>query len=170
MAPDECQYVFWKKCIYIHGFVYIYIYIKNYKETILYNIIWWLYLRWVYNFFSVRVIFPTPKQLQRLTWFYARALQKVLRWPATSWAQSNEQVFMAAQVLDMGARLAVDSLLYAQRVFAVGIGWPIFLTECHSPGRGCGQRLMVCWFESWLALDAWDWLHCLASQLEWRKI
>lgn len=36
-------------------------------------------------------------------------------------------MFVAAQVLDMRARLAFDSLLYAQRVFAVGIGWPIFL-------------------------------------------
>jgi hypothetical protein len=113
-----------------------------------------VYLRWVYSIFFMRVIFPTPKQLQRLTWFYARGLKKVLQWPATSWAQSNEQVFVAAQVLDMPARPAVDSLLYAQRVFAFGIGWPIFLTECHSPGRGCGQRLMVCWFGSWLALDA----------------
>jgi len=67
---------------------------------------------------------PTPKQLKRLTGFYIRCLKKILRLPIEKWAQSNEQVFLEAQMLDVRARLAVDRLLYAQRVFAVG---PFFL-------------------------------------------
>ena len=67
---------------------------------------------------------PTPKQLQRLTGLYVNCLKKALRWPIDKWAQSNDQVLAEAQFLDVRARLAVDRLLYAQKVFAVG---PFFL-------------------------------------------
>ena len=65
-----------------------------------------------------------PSNWKRLTGFYTRCLKKILRLPIEKWAQSNEQVFLEAQMLDVRARLAVDRLLYAQRVFAVG---PFFL-------------------------------------------
>jgi len=66
----------------------------------------------------------TPKLLQRLTSFYAKLLKRVLHWPIDQWMQPHAQVLAAGQVLDPRARLAVDRLLYAQRVFAVG---PFFL-------------------------------------------
>ena len=66
---------------------------------------------------------PTPKQLQRITGFYTRALKKVMRWPSQKWTQSNARVFTDAQVLDVRAKLATDRLLYADRIFSVG---PIF--------------------------------------------
>jgi hypothetical protein len=62
----------------------------------------------------------SPKQLQRLTGFYVKTLKRVLRWPVDLWTQTNARVFAAAHVFDVRARLAVDRLLYAHRVFAIG--------------------------------------------------
>ena len=67
---------------------------------------------------------PTPKQLQRLSGFYANSLKKVMRYPKDKWMQTHAQVYADAHVLDVRVRLAVDRLLYAQRVYAVG---PAFL-------------------------------------------
>lgn len=66
----------------------------------------------------------SPKQTLKLTGFYVRALKKVLRLPRALWHQSNAQIFAQAKVLDVRARLAVDRLLYANRIFTTG---PSFL-------------------------------------------
>ena len=93
----------------------------------------------------------SPKLLQRLTGFYAKLLKKVLRWSPERWQQSHAQVFVAAQVLDIRARLAVERLLYAQRVFAVG---PFFLQNAIH-------------LEAELVNDSW--LAGLKADLQWME-
>lgn len=68
--------------------------------------------------------------------------------------QTNAQVFAAAHVLDVRARLAVDRLLYAQRVFAIG---SFFSAECDSSRRGDIVE------DSWLAGLKADlqWMHAV---------
>ena len=91
----------------------------------------------------------TPKQLQKLIGFYTRILKRVMRWPKTQWYKTNEQVYACAKVLDVRARLAVDRLLYAHKVFAVG---PPFL-----------QHLVH--LETDMTVDAW--LQGLKADLQW---
>ena len=105
----------------------------------------------------------TPKQLQRLTGFYVKSLKKVMRWPQEKWMQTNAQVFAAAQVLDVRARLAADRLLYAQRVFAVG---PLFPAECYPHRSSRCQRFMVGRVESRSCLDGCSHSQYLAKGVE----
>ena len=63
---------------------------------------------------------PTPKQLQRLTGFYVRALKTVMRWPAERltpkcWLRQRPGCSLST---------CTDCLLYARRVFTLG---PCFL-------------------------------------------
>ena len=62
----------------------------------------------------------SPKQAQKLTGFYVRVLKRVLRLPKAFRQYTNAQIFAHAKVLDVRARLAVDRLLYANRVFTTG--------------------------------------------------
>eukprot|EP00435_Cladocopium_sp_Y103_P071922 s444_g38.t1 len=63
-------------------------------------------------------ITPTPKQLQYLQGNFISMLKKVLRTGQTAFTAG--QVFAKASTGDVRARLAVERLMYAQRVFRTG--------------------------------------------------
>ena len=106
--------------------------------------------------------YPNTQAAEASHRLYIRCLKKILRLPIEKWAQSNEQVFLEAQMLDVRARLAVDRLLYAQRVFRCRS----FLSpKCDSFGREYSHWPMVSRTESRLAMDAGYWPHCFAGGL-----
>ena len=92
---------------------------------------------------------PTPKQLQRLSGFWINTLKKVLRLTLERWSMSAAQVVAAADTVGVRARLALDRLLYAQRLFSVG---PFFL-----------HHLVHLEFES----SPHSWLEGLRADLQW---
>ena len=94
----------------------------------------------------------SPKQNQRLNGFYVRALKKVMRWPVERWSHANMQVFAEAQTLDVRSQLAVDRLLYAQRVFLHRRS--IFLAQCPFAGRYIVAGFLDSWTQSRFAVDA----------------
>ena len=92
---------------------------------------------------------PTPKQLQRLSGFWINTLKKVLRLTPERWSMSAAQVVATADTVGVRARLALDRLLYAQRLFSVG---PSFL-----------HHLVHLEFES----SPHSWLEGLRADLQW---
>lgn len=91
---------------------------------------------------------PPPRLMQKLRVTYLGMLRKVLKLPKDEFA-SHKQVLIEAEAGDVRARLAMDRLAYARRVFQCG---PAFL-----------QTLLFREHE----VHADSWLHGLFADLQW---
>ena len=92
---------------------------------------------------------PTPKQLQRLSGFWINALKKVMKLSPDRWSMPTAQVIAAADTVGVRARLALDRLLYAQRIFSMG---PFFLHHLVHLEHACSPN---------------SWLEGLKADLQW---
>ena len=90
---------------------------------------------------------PGPKQLQYIQGALVGLLKRVLR--LAKCRVPAERVLMMAHTADVRARLAVERLLYAQRLFRTG---PAFLHHLLHQEFACSDR---------------SWLHGLRADLDW---
>ena len=94
---------------------------------------------------------PTQKQLQFLSKTYIGLLRRVLRLKPDDKNISNHHVLVRARLPDVRTRLAVERLLYAQKLYRLS---PVFLQEALRVEHEC--------------LDD-SWLAGLHADLEWMK-